>query len=273
LKEPEHLIWVGDGPLLEYYQGHFDAVFLALHPFVRIESMHPLQCQSGTIVIDRSEIPEDVDLLEYSDRLGHERGATAQFDWAETVRSMKSQGIAISWREVATAIGFDDLRRMDRALRTNILGLKREFEDADAADQLVAHCMQAGIFLPTAGDFQPVHQRRLGELFVRTGTEQVMLGDEFGEETNLGPLSSLTDSAPWPADLEGMPKWPLRRIYHPDASLLAVVPWDHFFMVLAMTDERKAQVCPESLFEGFWADSETTTAWFVDPMRPIVGPR
>ncbi|WP_109807999.1 hypothetical protein [Sphingosinithalassobacter portus] len=258
--------------MLEYYHGHFDAVFVALHPFVSIEGMHPLACEIGSSVVERSEMPENINLIEYADQLGRERAATAKFDWTKTVEAMKRDGVTILWKELARNVGFDDLRVVDQALRTNIRGLRKDLENLAACERLVAHCMADGIFLPTASEFQPVMQQGLAELFARTGAEAVMMGDEFGDETNLGPSASLTDSRPWRFGLEGMPKWPLRRLYHPDESLLAVVPWDHFLTVLAMTNERKEQVRPETLFEGFWVDSETTIDWFLDAARPVVGP-
>jgi hypothetical protein len=137
---------------------------------------------------------------------------------------------------------------------------------------LAAFCAAERIFRPTESEFQPIHERRLVELFARTGCERVVLGDEFGEHDIARPLDFLRGAAAW----AGRADWPaisgVRRLYAEDRSMIAIVPWDQFFTVIAMTADRVAQTAVDELFEGFWCDESTTLFWLRDPPQPALGP-
>lgn len=261
-----------EGPLLDFYRGTFDAVYIAVHPFFRIPGLDPLRCDYGSAVVQRSEMPDDVDLLGYMEQLRIERALTYQVAASEVDERAKREGLIVPWREIGLHCGLDGARAINRALRTIILGLRAEFADEAGADRLARYCGEDQIFRPTESEFQPVSERRLVELFARAGCARIVLGDEFGEHDISQPLDFLKGDAGW---IE-RPDWPqiggVRRLYAEDRSMLAIEPWDQFFTIIAMTAERVGQTAVEELFEGFWCDENTSVAWFLDPPRPMLGP-
>lgn len=267
------LVWLPDEePLRAFYRGTFDAVFIAVHPFFRIAGLDPLQCQHGSVVVHRSDLPEDVDLLDYFKQLDAERAIGHPIAPSEVDDRAKHEGSVVSWREIGRRCDLSDMRAISRALRTTILGLRPEFADEAGADRLSAFCAVERIFHPTESEFQPIHERRLVDLFARAGCERVVLGDEFGEHDIAKPLDFLRGAPAW----AGRADWPkisgVRRLYAEDRSMIAIVPWDQFFTVIAMTADRVVQTAVDDLFEGFWCDESTTLFWLRDPPQPAVGP-
>lgn len=261
MSEPDRLISLPDDtPLSDYYHGMFDAVFVALHPFFTLPGTHPLDCDYGTPISYRSELPDDVDLIPHAEAAEAERSKQKRVDWDEAHRRARLHSRPISWRKMTGALHFADHRLIDRALRTNIGGLRAEFADEAAADILTEFCNKRAIFLPTEGVFQPAMYRAIESLFRQAGAETVIVGDEFGDhecELRLdGIVENLANAVPFGA----------RRIRDPRASLLAIVPWDHFLTVFAMTRESLERVDPARIVEGFWAEPFTTINWFREPL-------
>lgn len=261
-----------EGPLLDFYRGTFDAVYIALHPFFRIPGLDPLRCEYGSTVVLRSEMPEGVDLLAYVEQLRTEKALSHQVAASEVEERAKREGLIVPWREIGVRCGLGEAREINRALRTIILGLRSEFADEAGADRLAYYCGREQIFRPTESEFQPVSERRLVELFARAGCARIVLGDEFGDHDISQPLDFLKGDAAW----SERPDWPqiggVRRIYAEDRSMLAIEPWDQFFTIIAMSTERVGQTAAEELFEGFWCGENTSVAWLHDPPRPMPGP-
>ncbi len=266
------LVWLPDDqPLLEFYRGTFDVAYIALHPFARVPGLDPLRCRHGSIVVERSEIPDDANLTAYLDQADAERARERLVDEVETDRRLKADGRIIAWREVMAACDLDDARHVHRALRTTIGGLRADLADEGSADRLIAFCNGGQIFRPTDSEFQPVMERDLVDLFARAGCDRVVLGDEFGDHDIPKPLDFLRGDAPWAGRPDWPPIWGVRRIYAEDRSMLAIVPWDQFFTVIAMTADRAARAGTERLFEGFWCSVDTTAAWLLDSPQRLLG--
>ena len=113
---------------------------------------------------------------------------------------------------------------------------------------------------------------RLVELFEHAGLDRVVLGDEFGDHDIPKPLDFLRTEQAWAGRDDWPPIYGVRRLYAEDRSIIAIVPWDQFFTVIAMTAERAAQTAVELLFEGFWCDDATTLSWWRNPSRSLITP-
>jgi hypothetical protein len=261
-----------DEPLLDFYKGTFDAAYIAVHPFFRIPGLDPLRCAHGSVVVRRSEMPEDVDLLDYSRLIDAERRLVHQVPEGDVDERAKRDGVIVPWRDVGPYCELDDARAINRALRTVILGLRPEFADEDGADRLTAFCAREQIFRPTESEFQPICEDRLVSLFEQAGCGRVILGDEFGDHDIPKPLDFLRTEQAWAERADWPPIYGVRRLYAEDRSMIAIVPWDQFFTVIAMTAERATHTRVESLFEGFWCDDATTLSWWRDPPRPLITP-
>jgi len=273
MTQRDPLIWLpGEEPILDFYRGTFDAAYIAVHPFFRIPGLDPLRCDHGSIVVERSEIPADANLLDYFKRLDAERERTHTVSVREVDDQAKRDGVVVPWRDVGPLCGLDDARAISRALRTVILSLRPEFTDEYGADRLMAWCARERIFRPSDTEFQPILEHRLVELFEHAGLDRVVLGDEFGDHDIPKPLDFLRTEQAWAGRDDWPPIYGVRRLYAEDRSIIAIVPWDQFFTVIAMTAERAAQTAVELLFEGFWCDDATTLSWWRNPSRSLITP-
>jgi len=271
--ERDPLIWLPDtAPLLDFYRGTFDVAYIAVHPFFRIPGLDPLRCDRGSVAVDRSELPADVDVLGYFRQVDAERALTHTLSVGDVDNRAKHDGIILPWRDIGPSSALSDARAISRALGTVTLSLRAEFVDEDGADRLTAFCARERIFRPTDSEFQPISEHRLVTLFERAGYDCVVLGDEFGDHDIPKPLDFLKTEEAWAERADWPPIYGVRRIYAEDRSMIAIVPWDQFFTVIAMTTARAAETAVETLFEGFWCDETTTLAWWRDPPRPLITP-
>lgn len=258
-----------DTPILPWYGGAFQHAFVALHPFFSVEGLHPGACESGSLVLLRSEMPDGAELLEWADeaKAARKLGKEIEADAVDTIA--KRFGRTIGWQAVARAAGFSDHCELDRALRTNIHGLRDDLADSASTERLLRYCDREALFLPTEGRFEPVMQSALIQMFARAGHCEIIAGDEFGNEERLVDLSALAGKKPW-VGVEDVPAYGARRLFAPDRSLLAWVHWDSFYTLILGTEAGLAGIRLNQLFEGFWCDTATTTYWLTEPPIPLV---
>jgi hypothetical protein len=146
-----------DGRILDYYADTFDAVYVALNPFIKPVSISPELFHSGT----------------YPDR-----------------RTIIASCEPIRWNDILTATGLPSISAVDIGLRTMILGLKKEYENKEYAKRIDA-LKSVGIFPPGEGEHpDTLHDQVLG-FFQELGHESVWVGDEWGEERELYSIQSL----------------------------------------------------------------------------------
>src|SRR5579875_771716 len=112
-----------DEPILDWYGGLFDLVYVTLHPFAWVEGWDPSCIRHGTTIIKRWELPPDVHMKEVLESAG-ERSALGADERHRALAAMKSQGVGISWTEVAQRTGFADVKAVNRALLTTVASLR-----------------------------------------------------------------------------------------------------------------------------------------------------
>lgn len=249
--------------MLPWYQGAYSHGFIAFHPFFKVDGLNPSACEYGTLVHSRSDCPDGVDLMEWIDGQADKRRKGKEVTDNSVAQIAKSFGHQIGWQSIREPVGFPDDRSVDRALRTHIMGLRRELEDRSAADCLTAYCKQHQIFLPTEGRFQPTMESVLVSMLERAGLSEIIIGDEFGEDEVLIPLDFLAGPVAWDTR-DDLPLWGARRLIAPDHSMLVWVHWDSFYTAIFGTSERIQNSGLADSFEGFWCSNETTTYWLVD---------
>lgn len=266
LGREKQLLGPPDGvPVLPWYEGAFTKGFVALHPFFRVDGLDPASCNCGTLFLAREERPANVQL---SDWLAEEWSARARGNELASIDEIaKRFGEAVQWREIQ-AMGFADHRATNRALGTHIKALGPECSDPAGAASLVEHCAAAKVFLPTEGVFQPLMERSFVELFRRVGLQEVIVGDEFGDEAHKMKVEDLATEQSWSHSIAIPVKLP-RRIYAEDRSLLVAVPWDSFFTFVFGSEDRLSCRIGD-LFEGFWCSEETSVSWSEEHRLPLV---
>lgn len=256
--------------MLPWYEGVFDAGFIALHPFFTVEGLDPAACVHGTMVFSRSEMPEGVGLIDWMDAEGAARREGKEIQNGAIPGIAKAFGHAIGWGKMTATLGMADHCALDCALRTHIKGLRKQYADEAAARRLEDHCAREKIFLPTEGVIQPLMEAPLIAMLRRAGFNEMILSDEFGDDEKLLPLDALQDEVSW--DLrDDLPRWGVRRIIAPDRSLLIWVHWDSFYTGIFGARDRLEAARPEKELEGFWCTPSTKTYWLLDEAAPLVG--
>ncbi|MCO6392677.1 DUF2711 family protein [Aliihoeflea aestuarii] len=262
---------MADTPILPFYGGAYDRGFVALHPFVTIDGLDPAQCEHGTHIVERSEIPDGVDIVAWADehRAGERKNMVIDADQVD--HAAKIRGRPVGWRQMGEAVGFTDHLALNRALRTHIRALRPEFADPEGAAKLVAHCAQRRIFLPTEGEFQPVMERAMLRFLTAAGLDRIIWADEFdADSAQQICLDDFPSEGRW---IEGKatPDFRPRRLFAGDGSLFVCVDWDSFFTLILGSERRLAAGRPETCFEGFRCARETEIFWIFQEPLPLVG--
>ena len=204
------------------YGGRFEAVFILLHPFIRM--------------------PE-------------------QLAWNMTRRypsdnEIAALGAACTWAEVAKATGLTSCARLNQALLTACGSLTAEFADREGKNALQRFLQSAPIWMPAQGRFEPLLQSKLLRMFLKSGADQVLY---VPESPGANPIERLkaedlrNGKVPFP---------PSGSLVAPDASFLFTVDWDSFFTLFYGAREFLVQMARELEFEGFFATANTDHAWF-----------
>lgn len=249
--------------MLPWYSGVFSHGFIALHPFFTVDGLDPSTCDYGTLNVAASDRPDGVDLLEWMDELSASRREGKELAGSSIDDIAKRFGQRVSWRSIGEQAGFSDIRSLDLALRSHIMGLRREHEDRGAAKRLTEYCTRQRIFLPTEGEFQATMEADVVGFLERAGFYEVIVGDEFGEDEKLIALESLASPAAWETR-QDFPKFGAKRLIAPDHSMLVWVHWDSFYTAVFGTSDRIRESRISEVFEGFWCSNETTTYWLLD---------
>lgn len=209
-------------PLAEAYGGRFEAVFVVLHPFVRVP-------QSLSWRVTR-RYPDDAQVA--------------------------ATGSKCSWSEVATELGLTSCARMNQALLTSTGSIAGELADPYASDMLRQFLENQPIWMPVEGRFEPLLQPDFIEVFKAAGTDELVFVPEF---PNTNPtvrlaLAGFQDgSIPFPT---------CGTLVAPDASFLFTVDWDSFFTLFYGKRAFLKDQARRLKLEGFFATPNTDHAWW-----------
>jgi hypothetical protein len=245
-------------PFLDWYDGIYDAVFVAFHPFFTIDGLKPADFASRTTVFDAQNLPVDWS-LELLDELDAKQRAELADQDEQFDRVVISRGNLVTWEAICSGSGLNGPHHLNQALRTNILGLKREYSDVAAAEAMNRHCEANSIFLPTEGSLQILHRPHLSELCMGLGHLQFQVQDELFMEhpTTITAADFAQSTERWPS-----------RLWTADMSMFVVVDWDSFFSIICLTSHALTRSSLHG-FDGFWADRSTNHNWWTQSVpRP-----
>jgi hypothetical protein len=249
-----------DAPFLTWYDGIFEAVFIALHPFVKIDGIDPAAAPRPVLVVDRSTVPDERLTMDAVNKVSEEYTERFSIDLPELQRMEKKLGTPVSWEDVKVACGFDSIGQIDTALLTIIMAIKQEFGNVDDAQHLQAYCTANQIFLPTEDTIPPVLEPKVCSFLERLGCESVLIADEFNDNVVSRKRVELDIETSWAhSDPIG---FRFNKLYAADHSFLVIVPWDNFYTVICGSRKALEAARVEELFDGFWCDASTRPDWW-----------
>lgn len=211
-----------DAPLVEAYDGKFEAVYVILHPFISVP-----------------------DQLSWK--------ATRRYPSDEQILSLGSK---YSWAAVAAQTGIQTCSKLSQALLTSIGSIGEELCDYPAASALRTFLESGSVWMPEEGRFEPLLQKDFLDAFEAAGLEELIFVPEFPhvdpvQPLNISRLRNREDVFP-----------PRGTLAAPDGSFLLTVDWDSFFTLLYGPRDFLISVVRPQKFEGFFAEPTTEHNWF-----------
>ena len=209
-------------PLVEAYDRRFEAVFIILHPFIRV--------------------PEH---LEWS--------VTRRYP---TDAEISAAGLPVTWTEVANETGLSSCAHLNQALLTATGSLTGDLADREGRDALQRYLELHPVWMPAQGRYEPLLQRDLLRVFLSARCDGLIYVPEFPDREPVAcrSLQNLQEnSGPFPG---------CGSLVAPDASFLLSVEWDSFFTLFYGSRAFLGQMAREQHFEGFFATGATDHAWF-----------
>ncbi len=212
------------GPVLSFYQGVFESVYVLLHPFIR------------PIVKSAKDFRNDANPL----------------DRAALCASCEP----VAWAEVQRLTEFSSPAEINVALRTQIGGLRKEFASQSLATRLRTSVEKSGIVEPSEGTFSDLSHDKILTFLQEQGYEWLWVGDEFCTERELHWLEDLKE--PTSTATQGH-----CNVFTPDKQVLWTTHWDSHFSFFCGSKEMIARVANDARFEGFECDATTMVYWSV----------
>jgi hypothetical protein len=214
-----------DMPILDFYRGFYDCVYLILHPFLSVTD------------------PKKIDL----EKIGP--GAWPTKD--EIVQFTEE----VSWDHFLEISGIKNKNELDIALRNRILGLADKHKN-DADLSLLNHALKAnGLIAPQEGFFNEILRDNMLKTLLGLGHYWIFDGDEFGFERKLIFIEDVIDNVA--ANLF------YKNWYTPQNEILYTTHWDSHFTILCSTKQNVEKILQKFPFEGFYCNSKTEVYWSI----------
>lgn len=217
-----------DIPLLEFYNGYYDCVYVMLHPFVKITH------------------PEQIDF---------ERKWPAKQGWptkGEITKFTKK----VSWTEILKLSDFKDIHQLDIALRTMIGGLNDRNENKQDADKLTTILSDHQMIMPGEGLFSDSLIDDMLKAAQSVGHEWIFIGDEFGHERKLEFSHDIIDN-------KLNEDYYRKNWYTPQNEILFTTHWDSHFTLLCSDQATVKTIIDKYSFEGFYCKPYTQVYWSI----------
>ena len=224
LPEPDlYAVCPNEGPVLSFYQGVFEAVYVLLYPFIRPTAMSSERVRTDDS-IDRAAIV-----------------ATCE---------------PVTWAEVQRLTSFHSLAEIDVALRTQIAGLRDEFANQALATRMRKSVEQAGLVEPSEGRFSDLSYNKVLSFIQELGYEWVWIGDEHCTERKLRWIEDLKDPSSNATQRNC-------NVFTPDKSLLWTTHWDSHFSFFCSSKDIITRLAAYEELEGFECSADTEVYWSV----------
>lgn len=226
-------------PILTWWQGIYDHVFVALHPF----------CQ-----LPDARLPEGL-----RDSPGFDLG-----DWlAKTLESdmddvAKQTGRPLAWAEVHRRAAPDhDRREFDLAAWLLAVLGPNDRTDRALQQRIRSFCCRNGVMLPAEGGLSPVLEPAIAEFLGQFGATSVLASDEHRSTVTDLSVSALARPEPAARIPSGTGRAAPWALHLEEPGVLLSWSFEDTHALVAMTDRAFRYCPPAPFFEGWYADGST----------------
>lgn len=236
-------------PLLEWWDGIYDRVFIAPNPFYRLPTEDSLRNPDSPRVYEEKPV-----------NWNEEPGET----WKALQERVKQTAEPVRWSEVHAAMAPDvDRRLFNRAVWYASDGIRREEHVTRLADEIWDYGIRERLNVPDAWGLDGFTEPVIGRFLSSFGVETVTAWCVLRKNSAIYPLSDFGLGRPRIYEPYGWLGEPGLSVLHvPDPGILMCWGWDAVAGTFAIT-ERALQIArPEAFFEGWYADAATTADIF-----------
>lgn len=196
-----------DVPILDFYKGYFDSVYIILHPFVSVDEQK----------VDKQ----------------------------------------VTWKQFIELAGFNNINKLDIALRNYIRGLNTTWENEADVNILKSTCETHKLRIPCEGRFQDILEHDMLVSLQEQGHDYVFVADEHGFERKVIYIQDLIEKKDKVEfSYAGHENW-----YTNKHEILYTTHWDSHFTLLCSARETIKTILDKHPFEGFYCDSKTEIYW------------
>ncbi len=213
-----------DFPIMEFYKGFFESVFVSLNPFMKLNESSEYSTENfwneEINIEDKKKITENTTLLE--------------------------------WKNISEKSKLKDINEIDIALRNSILGLNKVAENKNYLKILNDFLESNNILPPNEGYIPEIQQNELLKSIQNLGYEKICIGSEFGEQMEIQEIIKIIESD------KGIYQ---RNLYTEDKRILITVHWDSFQIYICSSRKNVGKIVKEANLEGFYCDLKTEIYW------------
>jgi hypothetical protein len=212
-----------DIPILEFYNGFYDCIYIILHPFYK--------------VVDQDEIKFDLKT------------------WP-TKKEINRCTQKLSWQDFIKLSGIENINRLDIALRNSIWGLNNKHKNDEDLGLFNNATEKYSLIPPGEGDFSDILINEMLEALLFLGYDWIFVGDEFGHERKLQYIQDIIDD-------EVEVNYHHENWYTPKNEILYTTHWDSHFTMLCSDKRTVEKILEKYPFEGFYCKPDTEIYWSI----------
>lgn len=223
-------------PMLEWWRGIYEHVFVAVHPFYGVRKADG---QGRENLYDWNERPKDYETI------------------------LKSRGEAVSW-ETVRQVAAPDVPRQAADMAIWLMACCGYQQRADIAlqERLLQWAEAERLYFPQSDGMSSVMEPGIGRFLTMLGAREVTAFDEFREHSTVFPLSAFEaaqQALRMPKHTTSNTIWGLHL---PDPGVLITWGPGGVEALVAMTSKARSLALPEDHFEGWYADETTCSDVF-----------
>lgn len=237
-----------DEPYLKSAGPNFAGVFVAFHPFIR------LQPANGELFWKPPE--------------GLIDAASPDLSRRDVLAYEKANASEVLWSTVVKEVGLEGPQDIDRFYASFWQRLKPEFMRHDLVGTVGDWCKSTNTYMPEEDWIPPTFEQRLAFLARRAGVNRLASGHVWHggwRDFSVDLLEDPTTSAFAAGYVDVV-------LFAPRHEFVAITLIDNCYTLFAVTPEVMSAVDIPSIFEGFWATEKTCEEWKNDPIAFGGGP-
>jgi hypothetical protein len=233
ITRPPHTV-----PMLEWWRGIYEHVFIAMHPFYGVRRADG---QGREVLYDWNERPKDYETI------------------------LKSRGEAVSWEAVRQTAA-PDVPRQAADLAIWLMACCGYQKRAAIAlqERLLQWAEAERLYFPQEDGMSSVMEPGIGRFLAKFRAREVTAFDEFREHSTVFPLSAFEADQQALRMPQHTTSYAIWGLHLPDPGVLLTWKSDGVEALIAMTARARSLAPPEEHFEGWYA-YETTYSDVFNP--------